>query len=326
MEASWFLDMGEAPSVVITSLGFCTPLGTDPVTAVARDESAVREQDALSGLLHQTAAVVEKIDLRGVLKRRKDRKLMARPSQLALAAAAEALRSWPGSTNTLGLFVGVGREPGDDGESENALVAAQVDGRVSEAAVAGPCRDLYPPLLPLKTLPNMALARVNPSRYSGENGTWCGGPAAGLTALRAAIWALEAGRCDAALVVGADSWTSAGAVRDLLRIADGAPIQPPGEAGVALLLERAGETIGPSYAEVRLTQEHGPVSVYGHHRVLGDCKAADALLALGLRVGGGPGRAQFVAAEEGQSAVGVDLFITPEFACYPAHSMDVGDA
>ena len=152
---------------------------------------------------------------------------MARPSQLALASAAQALSNWSGSTDTLGLFVGVGREPGDDGESESALVAAQVDGRVSEAAVAGPCRDLYPPLLPLKTLPNMALAHVSIHLdIRGENGTWCGGPAAGLTALRAAMWALEAGRCSAALVVGADSWTSAGAVRDLLRESAGAMIPP----------------------------------------------------------------------------------------------------
>ena len=101
--------MAEMPRVVITSLGFCTPLGTDPVTAVARGESAVRDQDALSGLTHRTAAVVEKIELRSALKRRKDRKLMAKPSQLALAAAAEAIRPWPGSTDNLGLFVG---EPG----------------------------------------------------------------------------------------------------------------------------------------------------------------------------------------------------------------------
>jgi|GEM_PF-1096155 len=319
--------MAEVPQVVITSLGLCTPLGRDPSGALARGESAVREQDELSGLPHRTAAVVDKIDLREALKRRKDRKLMARPSQLALAAAADALTGWSGPTETLGLFVGVGREPGDDGESESALVAAQVDGRLSEEAVAGPCRDLYPPLLPLKTLPNMALAHVSIHLdVRGENGTWCGGPAAGLAALRAAIWALESGRCDGALVVGADSWTSAGAVRDLLRLSGGDPICPPGEAGVALLLERADKAIGTPLAEIGLSRRPGPRSEFAHRAALGDCKAADALLALALRVGAGPGGAQFVAAEAGQPPVGVDLYIPPEFACYPAHSMDADDA
>ena len=319
--------MADTSQVVITSLGFCTPLGNVPVSALARGESAVAEQDTLSGLPHRTAAVVDKIDLRDALKRRKDRKLMARPSQLALASAAQALSNWSGSTDTLGLFVGVGREPGDDGESESALVAAQVDGRVSEAAVAGPCRDLYPPLLPLKTLPNMALAHVSIHLdIRGENGTWCGGPAAGLTALRAAMWALEAGRCSAALVVGADSWTSAGAVRDLLRESAGAMIPPPGEAGVALVIERASDARRTPLGELGVAQQPGPPSLPRHHAALGDCKAADALLALALRVGGGPGREQFVAAEAGQPAVGIDLCITSDSACYPAHSQDVVDA
>ena len=319
--------MTDAAHVVITNLGFCTPLGSDPVSAIARGESAVKVHDSLAGLSHRTAAVVDKIDLRNTLKRRKDKKLMARPAQLALAASAEALKSWSGPTDSLGLFVGVGREPGDDGESEAALVAAQVDGRVSEAAVAGPCRDLYPPLLPLKTLPNMALAHVSIHLdIRGENGTWCGGPAAGLAALRAAIWAIESGRCGAALVVGADSWTSAGAVRDLLRGSGGTSIEPPGEAGVALLLERQDRASRIPYARVGLIPEPGLPSISRHHDTLGDCKAADALLAIGLRIGGGIGRQQFVAAEEGQPPVGVDLCITPECACHPGPPMDVVDA
>ena len=86
--------MADPSQVVITSLGFCTALGNDPVSALARGESAVAEQDALSGLPHRTAAVVDKVDLRDALKRRKDRKLMARPSQLALASGAQALSAW----------------------------------------------------------------------------------------------------------------------------------------------------------------------------------------------------------------------------------------
>ncbi len=309
--------MGDRATVRVTSLGFCTPLGPSPADAIASGESAVRERAELEGLPHRSAASVEQIPLASVLKRRKDKKLMARPSQLALAAAAAALEGWTGPRETLGLFVGVGREPGDDGESEPALVAAQVDGRVSDQAVAGPCRDLYPPLLPLKTLPNMALAHVSIHLdVRGENGAWSGGEAAGLAALRSAIWAVEDGRCSAALVVAADSWTSAGAVRDLLRMANGGPIDAPGEAGVALLLERGDGTSGRSLAEVRVALTPGVPHATPHRASLGDSKAADALMALALTVAAGSGSSHFLAQEGCQAPVGIDLVMSPDLACY----------
>ena len=144
-------------AVVVTGVGFCSALGSDPRSAIVEGASAVREQEELHRLPHRHAARVDTVDLRPWLKRRKDRKLMARPSQLGLAAAGIAMEKWSGDRDSLGLYLGVGREPGDDGESEAALVAAQVNGSLDEDAVAGRCRDLYPPLLPLKTLPNMAL-------------------------------------------------------------------------------------------------------------------------------------------------------------------------
>ena len=181
--------MNEEPAVVVTAVGFCTALGLDPLTAIQQGASGVRPHEELHRLPHRHAARIDKVDLRPWLKRRKDRKLMARPSQLALAAAGQAIEMWNADRDSLGLYVGVGREPGDDGESEAALVAAQVNGRLNEEAVAGRCRDLYPPLLPLKTLPNMALAHISIHLdIRGENGAWSGGAASGITALRAAIF------------------------------------------------------------------------------------------------------------------------------------------
>ena len=237
--AAWcFHTMGDNHTIVVTGVGFCTALGSEPGAAMRRGESAVVEQEDLLRLPHHCAARVAKVDLRPWLKRRKDRKLMARPAQLALDAAGHALTAWEGPTDDIGLYLGVGREPGDDGESEPALVAAQVDRQLDEEAVAGRCRDLYPPLLPLKTLPNMALAHISIHLdVRGENGAWSGGAVSGLTALRAGMWSIREGRCPAALVVAADSWVSVGAVRDLLRMAGGQSIPSPGEAGVALLIE-----------------------------------------------------------------------------------------
>lgn len=312
--------------VVVTGLGMCTPLGNAPTR---NGPTAVVHQAELVGLPHTTAAVIDAIDLKPWLKRRKDRKLMARPSQLALSAAGQALGSWPDARDRMGLYVGVGREPGDDGESVPALIAANRGGRLDEAAVAGPCRDLYPPLLPLKTLPNMALAHISIHLdVRGENGAWCGGMAAGLTALRAAVWSIHEGRCDAALAVAADTWVSAGAVRDLLRSSNGHMIAAPGEAGVALLLESVESATArgaPIYARIstqRNSAEDAPLE--GHRDYLGHCHAADALVAIGMSIIERAPAVWVSAQETTQPAVGVAVSVEPEFACYPQSGMGDG--
>jgi 3-oxoacyl-[acyl-carrier-protein] synthase II len=322
--------MIDKDAVVVTGLGMCTPLGSDPAAAIRAGRSAVMEQDALSALAHRTAAVVGGIDLRPWLKRRKDIKLMARPSQLALAAAGRAMGAWVDDSDEVAIFAGVGREPGDDGESEAALVAAQINGKLDEAAVAGPCRDLYPPLLPLKTLPNMALAHISIHLgVRGENGTWCGGAAAGISALRTGFWTIKEGRAVAALVVASDSWVSAGAVRDLLRMSGGKGITPPGEAGVALLLEPYGLAKARGariYAEIATLRHVTSVAIPPHHAHLGDCRAADALLAVALQICDGPGKTEIAACEPGQPMIGVSVSVDAAFTCYDGADMDVPHA
>ena len=313
--------MYERTDVVVTGVGFCTALGPEPHAAIAQGNSAVREHDELHRLPHRRAAPIDAVDLRPWLKRRKDRKLMARPAQLALAAAGIAVQNWSGERDTLGLYLGVGREPGDDGESEPALVAAQVDGSLDEHAVAGRCRDLYPPLLPLKTLPNMALAHISIHLdIRGENGAWSGSAASGLIALRAAMWSVRESRCDAALVVAADSWVSVGGVRDLLRMAGGKPILSPGEAGVALLIE-SGACAQQRDARVLATldtQQLGapPIALLAHAPALGQCHAADALLAVALAVRE-PNTAGWVeASEPDQPFIGVRIDTSDYVAWY----------
>jgi 3-oxoacyl-[acyl-carrier-protein] synthase II len=313
--------MSETNSIVVTGIGLCTSMGPNPVEAMNAGESAVMDQVELQGLPHSTAAVIGRVDLRPWLKRRKDQKLMARPARLALSAAGVALSHWSGETDGLGLYVGVGREPGDDGESIPALVAAQVDGTLDEAAVAGPCRDLYPPLLPLKTLPNMALAHISIHLdIRGENGVWCGGSAAGLAALRAGIWSVREGRSPAALVVAADTWVCAGSVRDLIRVSGGEAIEPPGEAGVALLIESAESARARGakvLAEVGTDRPPGmEASFPEHHSALGDCKAADGLLAVALHICERRSSVWVEGKDLGQPAVGALVGVEPGFACY----------
>jgi 3-oxoacyl-(acyl-carrier-protein) synthase len=224
--------------VVVTGIGVVSPLGTDPNTvaaAISTGTDGLTESTVLQHLPDSRAGVVEKVPIRPWLKRRKDRKLMARASELALAAAGPALGSFPEDRVDLGLFLGVGREPPDDGESEASLAASSSDGRLDPELLATRGRDRYPPLLPLKTLPNMALAHISINLgIMGENGAWAGREGAGQRAVVAGIQAISEGRVDAALVGGADSLVDLGSARDRLRLGHSGP---PGEAAAVLLLE-----------------------------------------------------------------------------------------
>lgn len=238
--------MSALAEVVVTRLGLQSPLGADPAEVLARlgrGEQALAPRPGLSALPDPRAAVVPGPDLRPLLKRRKDARLLARPAELALAAAAAALGGGVPDRHDLGLFLGVGREPPDQGESEPALAAAARDGALDEALLAGPGRDLYPPLLPLRTLPNMALAHISINLdIMGENGAWAGGPGAGWAALHSAWWALAEGRSARVLAGGADSLIDLGSARDRLRMG---ATDLPGEAAALLLLET------PAAAEAR---------------------------------------------------------------------------
>ena len=185
----------------------------------------------------------------------------------------------------MGLYWSVGREPPDDGECERALSAACDDGFLSESKLAGRGRDLYPPLLPLKTLPNMALAHISINLgLTGENGAWTGGGEAGITAMLSGYWSLVEGRTPAVLVGGGDSQVDLGSARDRLRLGgQGAP----GEGAAALLmepLEIAWKRAAPIYCLIEpeppgARPGEAVRSTHEHRRQLGDCGAADGPLA-----------------------------------------------
>ncbi len=306
--------MSALREVVVTAVGVCSPLGGAAVAArrLREGASALVPSSVLAALPDDRAALVVGPDLRPWLKRRKDGKLLARPAELALAAAGEALAGFDGDRAALGLFLGVGREPPDSGESEACLAAAWRDGALDEGLLAGPGRDLYPPLLPLKTLPNMALAHVSINLgVLGENGSWAGGIGASWVALGSAWWIVAEGRAEAALAGGADSLTDLGSARDRLRVG---ALGPPGEAAAWLLLEsaehaarrgaRALARLSPlSAEEAEAARDHGLVALRSQ---VGDLGAAEGATLLALAILAEEA-GDFAGGEPGQAALGFRL-------------------
>lgn len=231
---------------VLLAVGVVTPLGDDPAdvaAAVAAGRSALAPQPHLAALPDARAAVVVGPDLNGWLTRKKDARLLARAARLALPAAGRALRSLPeGVADDTAVYVAIGREPPDDPEAEPSLLAMHHGGELALDRLGGRGRELYPPLLPLRTLPNMVLAHVCIQHgLRGENGTFAGGAEAGRAALRAGCLAVDEGRAPFALVGAAYSATDLASARDRVRLGEGAV--PPGEAAVFALIGPGGGTV-----------------------------------------------------------------------------------
>ncbi len=221
----------------ILGVGIVTPLGDDVaevLTAIREGRSALAPQPHLEALPEPRAACVQGPDLTGWLARKKDARLLARAARLALPAAGRALRALPaGAAEETAIFVAIGREPPDDPEAEPSLLAMHHAGMLDRDRLGGRGRELYPPLLPLRTLPNMVLAHVSIQHgLRGENGTFAGEASAGRQAIRAAQLAVDEGRAPFALAGAAFSATDLASARDRLRLGQ---LTPPGEAAVFVL-------------------------------------------------------------------------------------------
>ncbi len=220
--------------------------------------TALRVHAPLAALPSALAGVVVGPDLVPWLKRRKDARLLPRAAELALPAAGQALFGFDGDLEELGLFVAVGREPPDEGDAEASIAAMAKDGRLDRARFGDQGRALYPPLLPLRTLPNMVLAHVAiQSGIRGENVCLAGGFEAGVGVWDAANDALASGRCVAALVGAAFSAVDRASARDRHRLGQ---TEPPGEGAIFVLL--VGPAVRPE-ADLRVWRQRvgalGPV-------------------------------------------------------------------
>ncbi len=189
---------------------------------------------ALRHLPDPRAGVVDGPDLGPWLRRKKDARLLPRAAQLALPAAGRVMASFTGDPEELAIVVAVGREPPDEGEAEASLAAMAASGRFSLAGLGGEGRALYPPLLPLRTLPNMVLAHVAIAHgIRGENAVFAGGEEAGRHAWAFACALLGEGRAAKVLVGSAYSAVDLASARDRLRLGLHGP---PGEGAVFVLL------------------------------------------------------------------------------------------
>ncbi|MEE2751008.1 MAG: beta-ketoacyl synthase N-terminal-like domain-containing protein [Myxococcota bacterium] len=272
--------MNDALRVRVAEVGVVCALGSDLQEVQRRlraGESAIVPCDISGSPVARIAARCE-VDDRPLLTRRRDRKLFSRAATLLLCAASKALAGWEGDREELGLFVGVRREPPDTGEAEEAILASASNGVLSTALLAEEGRHRYPPLQPLKTLPNMALAHVAIQLgIRGESGVVAGGSAAGVMAVCEGIAAVAEGRSPAALVGAADSWLDRGGLRDWARL--GLAERPPGEAAVVFRIEPDDGRPGLGVLERGGAGAGRDERVRSHWAQLGDCGVADGLIA-----------------------------------------------
>lgn len=248
-------------AIGILGIGCVTPLGDDPaivLAAIRAGISALGPSSVLAPLPDSRAGVVPGPDLGPWLTRKKDVRILARAAKLALPAAGRALLGIECDREEMGIFVAIGREPPDEGEAEASIAAMATATGIDRASLGAAGRDLYPPLLPLRTLPNMILAHVSIQHgVRGENGTFAGGAEAGRAALRAAVLAVQEGRCPCALVGAAYSAVDLGSARDRLRMG---ATDPPGEAAVFVVVGPGGRTIPTDPLDTRdALGDTGPV-------------------------------------------------------------------
>lgn len=224
--------------VAVTGVGLVTALGRDPWEVLARlllGHSGVQVPTDARALLPILGVAEVEIDVGPLLKRRKDRKLLPRAAELAMAAVVDSLGDE--RPDEIGIFMGVGREPTDGGASEAAILAAiDEEGEFQAEAFGRVGLALYPPLASLRTLPNLIMAHVAIQLdLTGESGTRAGAEAAGLAAVVEGWRSVAEGRAEVVIAGGADSLTDPALARD--RVRQGFVGQAPGEGAGFVRLE-----------------------------------------------------------------------------------------
>lgn len=277
--------------VWVTGVGLVTALGSDRAQvaeALAEGRSAVGPAGDHRDLLPVAGFALARVDVRPLLKRRRDRKLLPRAAELAIAAAYQALAGE--RPEVVGLVLGVGREPSDGGDTERAILAGAEGGRFTGQRFGEHGLPHYPPLSSLRTLPNLVLAHVAIQLdLTGEGGTRAGTADAGLAAVVEGWRAVAEGRSEVVLAGAADSQVDAASARDLVR--KGLSGTPPGEAAAVIRLEDAQRARARGAPHLATILDGGGAFLGGdpwvspHQAALGECGVAGPVVALTLALG-----------------------------------------
>jgi 3-oxoacyl-(acyl-carrier-protein) synthase len=268
--------------VAVTGVGVVSAAGRGferHKAALSQRTSFLEAEDGVVSLVGRAG----KQPLRDILTRRRDKKLFSRAAELLLVASNDALEGWDGDLHDVGLFFSVRREPPDTGEADSAIVASYRNGDLSVESLATDGRELYPPLLSLKTLPNMALAHVAIQfGICGPTGVTAGGASAGLHAVREGIAAVAEGRAPMALVGGTNSGVDGVGLRDWARL--GNSETPFGESSIVLRLEPVG-TPGSKFELLRsdISAETVAEQSLPHWAIVGHCGCVDSIFPLVFR-------------------------------------------
>ena len=209
--------------IVITGLGAVTPVGNDVESfwrslVEARSGVSVMQAETSDDLLPTYVAKVKEFDPGRIGLPSRKLKMMGRPAQLMLAAAAEAGRmaGLDGNTNEsllerCGIVVGVGMLNADISEFVRTLKSAQnslpngsdqIDVEYFSRAAA---TEMFPLWL-LRHIPNMVAAHTGIMlKIRGVSNTVMNGCASAAFAIGESIRVIERGEADVMLAAGVDS-------------------------------------------------------------------------------------------------------------------------
>lgn len=295
--------MSAGPSIVVTGVGVVCPLGigraavSESLAAGRGGIRPVRDFD-VTGLRAKVAGLIEGFDPQQYVRPRKSLKVMARESQITLAAAELArtdaqLPAAGVDPERFGVVCGaeVIRNPLED-------VAEPFRGSMEEGEYSfsrwgeGGIRACFP-LVMLKLLPNMPACHVSIAHDArGPNNTLCMREASGLSALNEARLALERGWADVMLAGAVSSRVNP---YDLLRYQLGEELSAcddPDRACRPFDVDRDGQVLGEGAA--LLTLERGDFAARRGATVLAELRgfgAACEPVAPGGTIGGAAVRA-----------------------------------
>ena len=246
--------------VVLTGVGLVCPAGFTLETALkARFPLPISEdldRYPAHPQLPNVLPVPDGFTLKGIVKKRKDIKLMARANQFAVAASDEAIKDAglaEAHLMTAGLFMAVGREPSDLKALIPSVMHSVRDHELDLDTLFSEGLHWINPLSSLKTLPNMSLAHT--AIHLG-----CRGPNMTLFGTQAFEQAIESARdaiasqkCQVAIVGAADSCTS---FYDRLGVAREGLGTVVGEGAALFVLE------SKAHFQARNGQHHYPMAQF----------------------------------------------------------------